>query len=354
MSDSSGFHKTRPALGDLTNRPAKRGFSMILGDSGLKSRDGYCNNVDGPIGDSKFAKQPRLGVEDFLREKCSTDVGVDGNEKGLFLADDKQSSGSSSTSSDTDASQENTESFISSMLKQVKKSNVLVDGGVRQNVVEVGDASRDSSMSSISMPTCSGLWSKDCSGAVEMNYRDDEEERHASDDTKAQSNLVHGPLVTICKNNEGALGVDKLASTGCGSSERSRLSKQGSKSHELGRCSTLKGDGCGNLDFNEDFLKACSCSFCLKAAYIWSDLQYQDIKGRIAALKKSQKEANTLVHKSFTEKETDIHGQGNPIKLSRLESDLTGQWRSLFCHMEDILVHESNQLWKGKIPCLNC
>lgn len=62
------------------------------------------------------------------------------------------------------------------------------------------------------------------------------------------------------------------------------------------------------------------------------------------ALKKSQKETNTLVHKNCSEKETDIDSQGNPIESSRLESDLSGHWRSLFCRMEDILVHESSQL----------
>lgn len=249
MSDTSEFHKTRPALGDLTNRPVKRGVSIILGDSGLKSGDGYSKNIDARIADSKFAKKPCLGVENFLQEKCSNEFVVDVNEKGLSLSKDKQPCVSSSTSSETDASQENTDSFISNIRKQFTKSNVL-DGAVHQSVLDVGDASRDSSMSSISVPTCSGLWNKDCSGAVETDYQDD----------KAR----HGPLVTVCKNNEEGIGVDKRASTGYGSSEWTRLSKQGSKSHELGRCATLKGDNCGNLDVNEDFLKACSCSFCLK------------------------------------------------------------------------------------------
>ena len=62
------------------------------------------------------------------------------------------------------------------------------------------------------------------------------------------------------------------------------------------------------------------------------------------ALKKSQKEANSLAQKSCREKETGTHSQGDTSKSSKLESDLTGQWKSLFCHMEDILVRESNQL----------
>lgn len=63
-----------------------------------------------------------------------------------------------------------------------------------------------------------------------------------------------------------------------------------------------------------------------------------------SALKKSQKEANSLVQKSSKGKDTNIHRQENPNKSSHLETDLTGQWRSLFLHMEDTFVRESSQL----------
>ncbi|XP_022740057.1 uncharacterized protein LOC111292107 [Durio zibethinus] len=151
--------------------------------------------------------------------------------------------------------------------------------------------------------------------------------------------------------NEGMdLGVGRLASSKGGCIEWSKLPKassQSSRSFELERCVGLKNDGCENLNASVDMLKACSCSFCLKAAYIWSDLHYQDIKGRIAVLKKSQKEASILVQKSGRGKQTDIHSQGNFNKSSKLESDLMSQWRSLFLNMEDIFVHESNRLQAG-------
>ena len=60
----------------------------------------------------------------------------------------------------------------------------------------------------------------------------------------------------------------------------------------------------------------------------------------VPVLKKSQKEASILVQRL---KETGTHGQGNSKSLN-LESDLTSQWKSLFIRMEDIFVHESNQL----------
>ena len=61
-------------------------------------------------------------------------------------------------------------------------------------------------------------------------------------------------------------------------------------------------------------------------------------------LKKSQKEASILVQNSCRGKEVDIHGQGNCNKVKKLDPDLTGQWKSLFLHMENIFVNESNQL----------
>ncbi|XP_076928002.1 uncharacterized protein LOC143591793 [Bidens hawaiensis] len=87
-----------------------------------------------------------------------------------------------------------------------------------------------------------------------------------------------------------------------------------------------------------DMIKACPCSFCIKAACLWSDLHYQDIKGRIAAIKKSQKEATILVNRNSKDVARNFE------KVSNLESDLTGRWKSLFVHMEDIFIREGTQL----------
>ncbi|KAF3441038.1 hypothetical protein FNV43_RR19324 [Rhamnella rubrinervis] len=335
---TDGFCKTRPVLGDLTNRPVKRGFSMILGD---KPGDGYCKNLNVQDGHPQFPKKVCLGVENLVREKCQSKFGVDSNEKGSNFSEDRQACGSSATSSgDDDTPEENIESFISKVPKEFKEKSNLSDGGVH-SFMEVADASRDS-LSIGSMPTCSGLWKKDCSGAGQ-NYLDDEE---INDSDVSQSNLCNEGLATlVCKNSENSLGVGKLAAIDYGSIEWSKLPKsQGSKFPELGKCTALKGEGFRDMNMGDDLLKTCSCSFCLKAAYIWSDLQYQDIRGRIASLKKSQKEANSLVQKSSRGKDTNSHRQENSNKSSHLETDLTGQWRSLFLHMEDIFVHESSQL----------
>ncbi|KAK8566171.1 hypothetical protein V6N12_059706 [Hibiscus sabdariffa] len=156
---------------------------------------------------------------------------------------------------------------------------------------------------------------------------------------------VSDALNDSCRNETEDLGVGRLVSSKGGSTEWLKLPKCKLSLHpfELERCVGLKNDG-SNLNDSVDMLKACSCSFCLKAAYIWSDLHYQDTKGRIAVLKKSQKEASILVQKSSGGKQSDIHTQGNLNTSSKLESDLTNQWRSLFLNMEDIFVHESNKL----------
>ncbi|TYG89536.1 hypothetical protein ES288_A12G107100v1 [Gossypium darwinii] len=169
-----------------------------------------------------------------------------------------------------------------------------------------------------------------------------------SDDTLEEGQVVAEVGCTLnenCRNGGEDLGFGRLASSEGGCIEWWRLPKsssQSSRSFELERCLGLK---IGGVNLNADsILKACTCSFCLKAAYIWSDLHYQDIKGRIAVLKKSQKEARILVQKSGRGKQNDMNSQGNANKSSKLESDLTSQWRSLFLNMEDIFVHEGNQL----------
>ncbi|OAY35863.1 hypothetical protein MANES_12G136900v8 [Manihot esculenta] len=338
---TEGVSKMRAVLGDMTNRPLKREFSSISNDLRLKSGDEYGNRLVTEDGDSRSPKQLCLGVEKLVKGKCKTKFVVENsNEKGLFLMEDKQPSDSSPADSVIDTSQENNVSIISHVPNEKKETsplldvsvNVLRSGTMAHSVGEGVDASRDSSASTGSMPTNS--WS--C-----KKYSDDE--GGLTSDVK-QSN----PEGHVGTGVDKVLGVGMLPTTKYGSVEWSRLPmSQGSKSFELKRCTALKDDGYANLSAGADLMKACSCSFCLKAAYIWSDLHYQDIKGRTAALKKSQKEASILVNKYARGKQTDLPGQGNSNKSSKLESDLTAQWRSLFHRMEDIFAHESNQLLNG-------
>ncbi|KAI3895106.1 hypothetical protein MKW92_048090 [Papaver armeniacum] len=117
-----------------------------------------------------------------------------------------------------------------------------------------------------------------------------------------------------------------------------------SKFYEPDRCTGFNGSGSSNCATGLEMLKTCSCSFCLKAAHIWSDLHYQDTKGRISALKKSRKEVRILVEKSSIPADFAKYCQGNSNKSMKLEFELMDRWRSLFLHTEDILVRESTHL----------
>ncbi|CAK7334593.1 unnamed protein product [Dovyalis caffra] len=309
MSGDNFTSKPRAALGDVTNLPAKRGFSSISDDLGIKSRGGFGEN-----GGSGFAKQVCL-------EKSQTKIGDDsGNEKGWD---------SLTTSSKIDASKENVAvvSVVADRPSDIKETSNLIDGsgdpvmsgGTRtQSVGEVSCAS------SGSMYTSFGLCAKD-----------------SDDEGKVTSSvMLNNPAVQVLvsgasTSDENVSGVGRLASDKYGSVEWSRLpNSQGLKSFELEKCTTLKGDVCTNLKAGADMLKTCSCSFCLKA------------------LRKSHKEAGILVNKYSRGKQTDIHSQVNSIKSSKLESDLNDQWKSLFRHMEDTFASESSQLVSVKFTAL--
>ncbi|CAA0823591.1 Unknown protein [Striga hermonthica] len=98
--------------------------------------------------------------------------------------------------------------------------------------------------------------------------------------------------------------------------------------------------------------RSCSCSFCTKAGYMWLDLNYQDIKARVSALKKSQKEASILAERIIRSKSIERRGAESFTRPSKLESDLMYQWVSLFQHTAGVMEEESNQL-EGRLLPLN-
>ncbi|GKV25352.1 hypothetical protein SLEP1_g34803 [Rubroshorea leprosula] len=332
---SDGSCRTRPVLGDITNRSVKRRFFSVSGDLGLKSRDGYHENAENEHGELQIAKQVWLGVENLIREKRTHQPRVD-------CSSEKQSSDSSPTKMGlTDASAKNIASIDGGKSDENMKTTSLLDGNtIGHGVAEEEDASREDCF-------FSGLPDK-CSQTCQKNG---DKEPILVSSTKESSICTSEALDGIVFENDGKdLGVGRLASDKGGSSELSKLHKTPSyRSLELDRCVGIKNDGCTNLNLDVKLFKACSCSFCLKAAYIWSDLHYKDIMGRLDVLEKSQKEAGILAQKSGREKQTDVHGLGYNSQSSKLESDLMSQWRLFFLKMEDIFVRESNQL---KASCI--
>jgi len=242
MSGDNFTSKPRAALEDVTNLPAKGVFSLISGDLGLKSRDGYGKNVDN--GDSGSAKQVCLGVEDLVKEKCG------GIEKGC---------NSLTTSCEIDVLEEKVAgvSVVADRPSDTKETSNLIDGCI--DLVKSGGAGTHSigevgCASSGSVHTSSGPCTKD-----------------SDDEGKFTSNVmlinpVGQALVGgAFGNDDNDSGVGRLARERCGPVGWSRLpTSQGLKSFESEKCTTLKGDVCANLNAGADMLKACSCSFCLK------------------------------------------------------------------------------------------
>ncbi|XP_038881150.1 uncharacterized protein LOC120072744 [Benincasa hispida] len=320
VNDALGHN--RLVLGNLTNRPLKRKLSSILSDSGVKSRDGCGKTVDGKEEDFRFPKHMRLQAAKYVEENCKRSCGKHCYSMALSrFSKEQQESDCSPASSEADTA-------LSDIPKETVQCNLPNDEPhpVQEDEHRITDSEALGvpCLPTSVVPTCSEDDKKDCPGIM-LNNADNEE---AAD--------------LVLRNDEKDIDIGIIGSSNHDSSEWSRIPISGSKSLALERCSGLKTDNCANLDMYGDLLKTCSCSFCLKASYIWSDLHYQDIKGRISALKKSQKDASILAQKSSKEKET-YHGQGNSSN-SKLEFDLCGQWMSLFRHMEDTFAHEGNQL----------
>lgn len=244
---TDGSKKTRPILGDTTNLPSKRAFSSISGDGFAKNKENECGN-------SAFAKKVSLQVENLVKEMSSKGKSeVDGSEKIVSLLKNKQCSGALPCSG--------RENVVSVVSKAKDKSSKMPDLGVTiaHNIMEHGDALRDSRLSSVSIPMCS--------------KKDSDGERVSSDTTGNDVGDEELLANQFCTDKD--IGAGRLVSSKFGSIEWSRLPKsQSSRSLELERCSVLKDDGCVNLSADSDLLKDCSCSFCSKGNCQFMSIRY--------------------------------------------------------------------------------
>jgi hypothetical protein len=286
--------ETRLALSDMTNVPSKRAISSILGDFLLKSGDDSGKIVAREGSGVKFSKRLCLVVDDLVKESTRTSDTNDGSS-----SDDKNSFGGDSENFDVKESQGETNA---------------VENGVQQLKSEDGDAVVELSQNKESnMPDFGSQTGED--------------------------------LTVTLVSSSNSESDDKLAIMAPEGTDLLPNSQTSIKSFSINRCTAVESMGIVNHDMDAgDELKSCSCSFCLKAAYIWSDLHYQDIKGRLSVLKKSQKEASSLIQRNGKGTPTDIHGSENSNHSANSEFDLMGQWTSLFLNMEGILARESNHL----------
>nr|ACQ44231.1 hypothetical protein [Arabis alpina] len=326
--------ETRHALGDLTNLGNKRGISSVLGDLLQKSvvdESGKSKSIAYEDSRVEFSKRLCLVVNDLVKGNASP---VDRN-KGFCSSDDNKNSDSD------DKESEESRGDVTTMVEASKEiyfepgdrygaRELTVPANVNQTGVTTTGKGLDLSVLSSNveresslvvreeLPNCQNSY-----GARELNVAANAKEA----DVSAGKGLVLSVLSCDVEREKSLVVREGLSNC------------KNLRSFEMSRCSNVNKQDLGN-----DLLKSCSCSFCLKAAYIWSDLQYQDIKGRLSALKKSQKEASNLIRRNDKERPTDLHASINSATSAKLESDLMGQWRSLFLSMGDILAQESNQL----------
>ncbi|XP_021752312.1 uncharacterized protein LOC110717834 [Chenopodium quinoa] len=324
--------ENRPVLGNITNQLGKRGFSLISRSPPSKSKSSNSQNADDTDSDSNFWKQVSLVVEKLEKERNSTPAKCPKivNEVGLSPLRGGKTYRLFNTSGDT---RKGLPSNVASECKEMASSAL---DNIDLDAVNVGEFVKEGCVSEVKAGESSKCCERDCvEGGKECQG---EEVREISDSVGIDcAREVLGGTEAASDNGMNP-GAECLKTSQSESVVSSRLNEtQEMKGFGLQRCTALKEDGSG-------MLKHCSCSFCTKAAYIWSDLHYQDVKGRISVMEKSQKEASKLAQRYSTENEIGSHTQENLTNVTQIEADLTNHWRSLFLHMEDVYINEGNQL----------
>lgn len=300
---SEGYPKTRTVLGDVTNQVGKREISAVLGDfKGHKSDDVSCGILKVDNG-SVTDKVKRL-------RSCSEINSLKGNIV----------SGISSIPC------KNKEPYM----LDLTVGNTVTHGTTPQANEDSSSADAVSRLTSVTNLSSEGF----------DVICDSDEGRLCSRGSKEDD--------TVGQDRGDGKGADNFFSSQTGSVDCMILPEsQESICFELEKCTGLKGNA-GSCSIDDPFIASCSCPFCKKASYMWFDLHYQDMKGLLAALKKSQKDASILAEKISRSKGKGVLGMGCP--QPKLEHDLTAQWRSLFYQMEEVFAQEGKELENRLLP----
>ncbi|GAB4847301.1 hypothetical protein Ancab_026345 [Ancistrocladus abbreviatus] len=334
LDSSDKPQRARPVLSDVANQLEKRGFALVSRSPASKS---WGRNVSKRVDRDKgrdFVKQVSLGKENsVVGRNIGANVRTTANEVGLCPL---RGGKAYRLQSHANVVKDESKMSILRTVPETKRQRSVVEEVVQRcdvlpSVAELGDNSRENGYSSVSVGEAGG--------------KSQDEERIGTSGA-ALGDSANEAVVSQVEVSDGKnLGVSSQSYSISASVVGPRLTEfQHTKSFELERCTTLKGDGSSSWSSSFDSLKGCSCSFCMKAAYIWSDLHYQDINGRLSALMKSQKEANNLAQRFCGENEIGRKGQENSNQSSKLETDLMNMWKSLFLRTEEMFVKESSQL----------
>ncbi|RWR93011.1 hypothetical protein CKAN_02224100 [Cinnamomum micranthum f. kanehirae] len=400
--DDSGVLGHRRVLGDVTNSLGKRRLLSPAGGSVLEKKNGCGKIADGRLEDDEFGRRGRKGVENSVKEKENVSVGLFrsgnvpvGDGKNVSLLKVKRPCRSTNSGNGGhESSQENVAPDVSETplaIREPPKSlncDLQLSRGelVMREIME-GDGSRDSCNSSACLPRqCDKV--RD-SSPISGDFQDDY--GNSSADVKGNAAVIddtnEAPVMSAHEKSDKGKGVaehwqfstsnacnfqvvgsqesktdggeglnqaplDKMGSTACLGESGSLGSKlfgiEGSGKAQV----SCSGDAGLNPNDCVESDKTCSCPFCLKAAYLWSDLNYQDVRERLNALKKSRRQVRQLVA-SYNYSEFGQIAHDGSDRSAKIELDLMHQWQSLFLQTEDALVHESNRLQSDLLKLRN-
>lgn len=332
MDEDNAFErrsKSRPVLGNITNQLGnKRPFSSLLGNSSLMSVDRGSENLGGKfvlVDDGDNAKRvcvaPRpcnkiwsskvdvvSGISNIPNQNQDPNLSCVNSAIAISqstIGDNNENSGACGSAIE----------IVNDRERIPKKTYEVIND-------------MDGLVTGVPVPALSGTEDHDAARSCEIN--------EDSEGTESEDMFPNGP---------DEQGLDNLVMSQSGSVDFARLPESQESRVKLDTCAgTQTCEDNSGLTASIESLKACSCTFCTKAAYIWLDLHYQDTKGRISAIKKSQREASLLVERSCKDIELQKEGPEKNIEAANLDSSLMGHWKSLFQHMEHIFQHESDQL----------
>ncbi|KAG6397482.1 hypothetical protein SASPL_143649 [Salvia splendens] len=328
-SGSPGQSRSRPALGDVTNRIGKRGFSAREKEKGrgfdfsdkgtvkricvsprpcsglskipVENREANLKGGNDVIGCFKFNDGSEKGKISDLRGENVVNVSI--NELDI-IDDDGSSNGCDEVAGlnclDPDLENLEVEGGLNSMASEVDGCSPL--DSLKENKIsgtadELGESSHADTSRTVS--------------ETGGDFLHDGEENISPDGAQGEHNhLDDHNADNFVLNQSGSVDFTALPQ-----SKESRV-------FGIDKGKKLEEDECALMTGGSKAINACSCSFCSKA------------------LKKSQKDASILAERSSRMKVNEKQGGDS----SKLESHLMNQWRSLFQHMSDIWAAETNQL----------
>ncbi|CAN4125619.1 unnamed protein product [Withania somnifera] len=310
--------KSRPILGNITNQlENKRSFSSLLGNSSLNSYEG---NIAKRI---CVAPRPCSKIRSSKVDVVSGISNVPNqNQDPNLSCVDSATAISQSTNGDDNENNDACGSAIEIVndRERIPKKTFEVINKVDGLVTVVPVP--------VPVPALSGMEDRNAARCCEIN--------EDSEGTESDYMFPNGPDEqdpdNLVLSQSGSVDLGKLPE-----SQESRVKFETCAGPQT--CEDNSG-----LIASTESIKACSCTFCTKAAYMWLDLHYQDTKGRISAVKKSQREASLLIERSGKGKELQKEGPEKNTETANLESSLVSHWKSLFQHMEHIFQHEADQL----------